>query len=422
MSRSLRGLQRLFRGHSRKGRRCEQRPAVEALEARSLLSVVTAPGAHHRDHLPTPEGLVADRLPGHHVHALARHGSPRAKANAYQQVNLVSDFPLGVEGVNAQVSDPSLLNPWGLVASATSPFWISDQVTGVSTLYSVDQNDVAKKVPLTVTIPSTITQPAHGFTPLTGPTGIVFNGTSDFQIPAPTGTVPALFIFDTLDGTIAGWNPGSSGGSGSAEVVVNAGPTEEFTGLAMASSGGQNYLYTADPRFVPGIDVFNAHFSKVTLAGNFTDPKLPAGFSPYNIQNINGFLFVTYQTPASGGGVVAEFNPDGTFVRQFAANGSRGPLQSPWGLALAPANFGRFSNALLVGNFGDGRINAYNFKTGKFLGQLSDPQRNPIVIPFLWALDFGNGQSAGPTNTLFFTAGIAGQFHGLFGSLQALRP
>src|SRR5262249_20928679 len=154
--------------------------------------------------------------------------------------------------------------------------------------------------------------------------------------------------------------------------VANEGPKEEFTGLAMASSGGQNYLYTADPRFVPGIDVFDTHFNKVTLAGNFVDPKLPSGFAPYNIQNINGLLYVTYLTPASGGGVVAVFNPDGTFVRELARNGPRGPLQAPWGVALAPSDFGRFSNALLVGNFGDGRINAYNPRTGRFLGQLAD--------------------------------------------------
>jgi uncharacterized protein (TIGR03118 family) len=302
--------------------------------------------------------------------------------------------------------------------SATGPFWIADQVSGVSTLYSFDTNGNFMTVSLTVTIPSTATQPSQGFNPLTGPTGVVFNSTNDFQISGPMGPERALFIFDTLDGRIAGWAPGMT----SAQAVADAGPTEEFTGLAMASNGGQNYLYTADPRFVPGIDVFDAKFNKVSLKGDFTDPNLPTGFSPYNIQNINGLLFVTYVTPASGGGVIAEFNPDGTFIRQIASNGPSGPLQSPWGLALAPANFGRFSNALIVGDFGDGRINAYNFKTGRFLGQLADRHGSPIVITFLWALDFGNGQSAGPANTLYFTAGIAGQYHGLFGSLQALRP
>src|SRR5262245_23719067 len=321
-SSSIRGLQRLIRGGSDdRRRRREHRLVVEGLEARSLLSVAPTFHGLHRHHPPTPGGVAADRLSGHSLRALGRRNSPpHLRANAYQQINLVSDFPVGVEGVNPQISDPNLLNPWGMAFSPTSPFWISDQVTGVSTLYSVNQSDVVQKVALTVTIPSMVAQPAHGFNPLTGPTGTVWNGTSDFQIAAPTGTVPALFIFATLEGTIAGWNPGSNAGLNTAQIVVNEGPEEEFTGLAMASSGGQNYLYTADPRFVPGIDVFDTHFNKVTLAGNFVDPKLPPGFAPYNIQNINGLLYVTYQTPASGGGVVAVFNPDGTFVRELARN------------------------------------------------------------------------------------------------------
>jgi uncharacterized protein (TIGR03118 family) len=260
---------------------------------------------------------------------------------------------------------------------------------------------------------------------LAGPTGLVFNATSDFN--------SATFIFATLDGTLVTW---SSGATTTAKNLSSNGTAgEEFTGLAMASNNGQNYLYTADPRYPNGIDIlgptFNLVYSGATgmpspapapfVAAPFVDPKLPAGFSPYNIQSLNGELYVTYVTPASGGGYVVEFHPDGTFVRQFG-NGSEGPLQSPWGLALSPANFGRFSNDLLVGNFGDGRINAYDLTTGRFDGQLNDPQGKPIVIPFLWALDFGNGGKAGATNTLLFTAGIAGQYHGLFGSLQAVHP
>ena len=368
----------------------EHRPTVEGLEARSLLSVA------------------------HHVHAPRVQKLPKA----YLQTNLVSDFPAGVEGVNAQIQDTNLLNPWGLVSSTESPFWVSDQVSGVSTLYSVSSTGTVSKVPLTVTIPSMVSQPSHGFNPLTGPTGIVFNSdpnATDFTVNG----YPAYFIFATLEGTIAAWNYGTT-------AQIKAGPVsgEEFTGLAIANSGGHYYLYTADPRFPNGIDVFDSNFTKATLPGeNFVVPTrfVHPGFSPYNIQNINGDLFVTYVTPATGGGYVDEFDTSGNFIRQFAGNGSRGPLQSPWGLALAPSDFGRFSNDLLVGNFGDGRINAYNFQTGKFEGQLTDPRGNPIVIPFLWALDFGNGRMAGPTNTLFFTAGIAGQFHGLFGSLQAVH-
>ncbi|MBX6311943.1 MAG: TIGR03118 family protein [Isosphaeraceae bacterium] len=411
MRRANRGLLERFLGRPPARRRSARPPAVERLEERSLLSAARP------------------------LHALRSHTPPVKLPRAYQQINLVSDFPTGVEGVNPQLSDPNLLNPWGLTASPTSPFWAADQVSGVSTIYTINSRLGVTKAPLTVTIPkpASTPTPTTGFNPLTGPTGIVFNGTQDFKIPTPSGgSVPATFLFATLDGTLAGWNPQSIGGT-TAVVVANAGPREEFTGLALGQVGTANFLYTADPRSSTGIDVFNASFQPVVLDGvpqgtgtgfasqAFVDPQLPPGFSPYNIQNIDGHLFVTYTTPASGGGYVAEFDTRGNFIRQFAGNGSGGPLQAPWGLALAPSDFGRFSNALLVGNFGDGRINAYNFRTGRFLGQLTDPRGNPIVIPFLWALHFGNGQNAGPTNTLFFTAGIAGQYHGLLGALQPVH-
>jgi len=429
MHRTIRDIRHWLLNDTRDRWRRDRRPTVEGLEERSLMSVAPAAAVHHHvadghhsdmrvhiGHGPDAYGSPGPAR-GHHPFA---HGRAGGGPNAYQQTNLVSDFPVGVEGVNPQISDPSLLNPWGLTASSTSPFWVSDQVTGLSTLYSVSATDTVTKLPITVTIPSTVVQPSQGFTPLTGPTGIVFNSsTTDFMLPGPNGPVPSVFIFSTLAGTLAGWSPASTGGLSTAVVVASKAPAEEFTGLAMGSSGGQNYLYTADPRLVPGIDVFNSSFQQVSLAGNFVDPKLPAGMSPYGIQDLNGQLFVTYIAPAGGGGVVGEFNTDGTFVRQIGASGSRGPLQGPWGAAIAPANFGHFSNDLLVGDFYDGRINAFNLKNGRFMGQLADPQGNPIVIPFLWGLDFGNGQKAGPTNTLFFTAGIAGQYHGLFGSIQA---
>src|SRR6185437_15799492 len=188
------------------------------------------------------------------------------------------------------------------------------------------------------------------------------------QIPSPNGPAPALFIFATLDGTIAAWNQGSMT---NAQVVAGPVSGEEFTGLAMAQFGSSNFLYTADPRSPNGIDIFDDHFHQISVPGIFVDPQLPAGFSPYNVQNIQGDLFVTYTTPASGGGYVAEFTTTGQFVRQFAGNGPSGPLQAPWGLTVAPSDFGRFSNDLLVGNFGDGRINAYNLQTGRFEGQLT---------------------------------------------------
>jgi uncharacterized protein (TIGR03118 family) len=203
-------------------------------------------------------------------------------------------------------------------------------------------------------------------------------------------------------------------------IVVNNSTTATYTGLASGTSGGQNYLYAANANASPGIEVYNDSFTKVTLTGNFVDPKLHKGFTPYNIQNIGGELFVTY-TGRSGGGAVAEFNTDGTFVRQIASNTKKGNLDAPWGVALAPSGFGKFRNDLLVGNLDSGRIDAYTVK-GRFKGQLANTAGKPIKIPGLWSLAFGDGLKAGPTNSLLFTAGIDGQTHGLFGTLTAVSP
>jgi uncharacterized protein (TIGR03118 family) len=267
----------------------------------------------------------------------------------------------------------------------------------------------------------TVAVPTVGSSSLTGPTGQVFNSTTDFSIPGPSGNVPAVFIFDTLQGTIEGWNPGSNGGLTAAEVVVNNSSTAVYTGLAAGSSGGLNFLYAVNDLASPGIEVYNGSFTKVTLTGNFVDPKLPKGFVPYNVVNINGELFVTYRGANFRGGAVAEFNTDGTFVRQIAVTKKSGSLQSPWGVALAPPGFGKFSNKLLVGNFASGRIDAYSLK-GKFAGQLSTAAKKPkpITISGLWTLAFGDGLKAGPTTSLLFTAGIAGQTHGIFGTLTAV--
>ncbi len=200
-----------------------------------------------------------------------------------QQTNLVSD----IAGV-AQVTDSNLVNPWGIAFSSTSPVWVSDQGTGKATIYAVSQSDKATKESLTVTVPTV------GSSSPIGPTGQVFNSTTDFSIPGPSGSVvPASFIFDTFQGTIEGWNPGSSGGTSSAEIVVNNSSTAEYTGLAAGSGGGQNYLYAANDMASPGIEVYNSSFTKVTLAGNFVDLKLPKGFLPYNVANIGSELYVT---------------------------------------------------------------------------------------------------------------------------------
>jgi len=391
MRRSIRDLQQTLLKRRHKRRSHERRPAVEGLEDRALLS-------------------AAHDLTGHE-HFAARMKKP---VTGYQQTNLVSD----IAGV-AQVTDSNLVDPWGISFSSTgtgTPVWVSDQGTGKATLYAVTPSDTATKVFLPGGL-SAVTIPTGGTGSPAGPTGQVFDSTSDFSIPGPSGSVPALFIFDTLQGTIEGWNPGSSGGLSSAEIVVNNSATAVYTGLTTGSSGGHDYLYAANDIASPGIEVYNGSFTKVTLSGNFVDPKLPKGFLPYNVQNIGGELFVTYRGPSFKGGAVAEFNTDGTFVKQIASNKKAGNLQSPWGVALAPSSFGKLSNDLLVGNFSSGRIDAYS-SNGKFKGQLDNTSKKPITIPGLWTLEFGNGLKAGPTSSLLFTAGIDGESHGLFGTLQ----
>jgi uncharacterized protein (TIGR03118 family) len=387
MRHSIRGLQNNVLDHAHKRRSRDRRPAVEGLEVRALMS-------------------AAHDLTGHEHLAIAAK-TPKT-VSGYQQTNLVSDI-----AGKAQVTDSNLVNPWGISFSSASPIWVSDQGTGKSTLYGVSPSNTATKVALTVTIPTI------GSSTPTGPTGQVFNSTKQFTLPTATGSVASSFIFDTLQGTIAGWNPGSTGGMSSAVIVVNNSSTAEYTGLAAGTSGGVNYLYAANDLTSPGIQVYNGSFTNVTLTGNFVDPKLPKGFVPYNIVNVGGELFVTYRGPKFWGGAVAEFNTDGTFVRQIAANKTSGNLQSPWGVAQAPAGFGKFSNDLIVGNFSSGLIDAYTPK-GKFAGQLTTTAKKPIKIPGLWSLAVGSGLQAGPANSLVFTAGIDGQTHGLLGTFQAI--
>jgi uncharacterized protein (TIGR03118 family) len=328
-------------------------------------------------------------------------------ATSYIQHNLVSDL----SGV-ATHTDPNLVNPWGIASSATSPFWVSDNHTGVSTLY----NGSGTPRSLVVTIP-----PPAGGTPPSAPTGVVFNGTSDFQVAGP-GTA-AHFIFATEDGTVAGWNSGTN----AVREVDNSASGAVYKGLAIGNNGSGNFLYAANFNSA-AIDVFNGTYSPTLLAGHFTDPNLPAGYAPFNIQNIGGTLFVTYalqnaakhdDVAGAGHGFIDEFDLNGNLLKRFASNGV---LNSPWGLALAPASFGSFANDLLVGNFGDGRINAFDPSTGTFLGSLTDASNNPIAIEGLWGLRFGNGGNGGDPGTLFFSAGIPGpggvvEDHGLFGSI-----
>ena len=312
-------------------------------------------------------------------------------ATDYMQINLTSDLP----GVAAN-TDPNLINPWGVSFTATSPFWISDQGTGKSTLYS------GAGVPnsLVVSVPSGSGSP--------GPTGQVANTTTGFVV---NGT-PAHFIFDTLGGTINAWTSGTT-----ASAVVTT-PGAVYTGLALASSGGSNYLYAAD--VTGSIRVFNSSFAPATLPGNFTDPNLPAGYVPFNIQLIGSNLYVTYGQFGPGGsplpgGIVDVFTTGGVFSNRFSTGG---PLNDPWGLTLAPSTFGSFGGDLLIGNFGDGKINAFNPVTGTFIGTLDGLDGKPIVNDFLWALDFRTGGPGVDPNALYFTAGIDNQQHGLFGEIS----
>jgi uncharacterized protein (TIGR03118 family) len=335
---------------------------------------------------------------------------------AYLQTNLVSDIPH-----LARHTDPNLVNPWGLSASPDGKVRVSDNGTGLSTLYT--GNGTA--LPQVVTIP-----PPAGSPPGTtaAPTGNVLNKTSDFVIRAGHRSGPATFVFATEDGTLSGWNPAVNR-TDAILTVDNSASGAVYKGLAPGRNARGNFLFATN--FHAGtIDVFDAHFHQVHLAGPFIDPQLPPppigqpGFAPFGIQNIGGNLFVTYalQQPGQhddmagpGNGFVDVFDTNGHLLRRFASHGT---LDSPWGMAVAPDDFGPFSHALLVGNFGDGRVNAFNRTTGAFLGQLADTAGRPITIDGLWGLTFGSGNEEEGAPTLFFAAGINDEADGLFGTLQ----
>src|SRR5205085_2920948 len=291
---------------------------------------------------------------------------------------------------------PQLVNPWGIATTPTSPFWVSDNHAGVSTLY----DSAGVKQALVVTIPT----PAGG-TPPSAPTGVIFNNTTDFQV----GGAAAKFIFVGEDGVVSAW----ASGSDAVLMADNSASEAIYKGLAQGTSGGANYLYAAD--FHNGkIDVFDGTFKPATLAGSFSDPNIPAGFAPFNVANIGGQLYVTYakqdedkedDVAGPGNGYVDIFDTAGNLVRRFA---SQGALNSPWAVTVAPSGFGPFGGALLIGNFGDGRINAYDPNTGAWLGALKDGKGNAISIEGLWALKFGNGGNGGDPFALYFTAGISG--------------
>jgi uncharacterized protein (TIGR03118 family) len=328
----------------------------------------------------------------------------------YTRVNLVSD----IDGV-ARFTDPQLINPWGLAFGPTSPFWVADNNGHVSTLYNGRGQAFPVGSPLVVQIP-TPSSPTGG-----APTGLVFNGTGEFVVSANSKSGSSLFVFSSEDGTILGWSPTVSVLS-AVIAVDNSGSGAVYKGLALASTSSGNFLYATN--FHEGVvEMYDKSFN---LVKTFTDPNVDVNFAPFGIQNIAGKLYVTFalqklpdkhdDQSGPGNGFVDVFDTDGTLIRRFASHGT---LNSPWGLALAPDGFGRFSHDVLVGNFGDGRINAFD-TAGNFAGQLIDPVGNPLAINGLWALQFGNGaKNGGSRHKLFFTAGIADESHGLFGFIEA---
>lgn len=319
-------------------------------------------------------------------------------------------------------TDPNLVNGWGLTRSGGSPFWVSDNLTGKSTLYNGAGQRFPVGSPLVVTIPPapTTPPPPGKAAPVGSPTGTVFNITLGNPTPSFTvtnGTISgtAFFIFATLDGTISGWSPVVD--FLNAQMAVDRSRFGAvYTGLAITSDASGDFLYATDNGPNSRIDVFNKNFE---LIRSFTDPAIPSNLAPYGIQNINGNLWVTFggntKSRAGGTGFVDEFDAAGNVILRI---GGEAPLHSPWGLAMAPANFGQFSNALLVANnIPDGRIDAFDPTTGAFLGTLRDATGQAIVINQVWALQFGNGGNGGKPNQLFFTAGPNNYANGLFGMI-----
>jgi uncharacterized protein (TIGR03118 family) len=311
----------------------------------------------------------------------------------YKLTNLVSN-----QVGQAAHTDPLLVNAWGLARSAGSPFWISDNKTGWSTLY----NGFGAPRTLQVIVPS-----ANGKGP-GSPTGIVFNGSPDFQLKG----APTFFLFATLDGTISGWpaaNPNEA-----TIAVNNSASGASYTGLAITSNASGNFLFAADT-VNNKVDMYDGTFK---LVNSFTDKTLPPNFTPFGIQDVSGIIYVMFADSTGGkGGFIDMYTEDGVFIKQLAHGA---PLNQPWGIAAAPPNFGPLSNTLLVSNnTNDGTINAFNAVTGQFVGIVKDDNGKTIHIDQLWGIEFGGGSvNNGLKTELFFTAGPHNNFEGTFGKIQ----
>lgn len=347
--------------------------------------------------------------------ALASIAAPAFAATNFVQTNLVAD----VAGV-AAVTDPNLVGTWGMSESAGSPFWVSNTGNGTSTLYTV--TEAAPKVPVVSTTVVTVPPSAANKANPGLPTGQVNNGfgATNF-IVAPTHS--ASFIFATLDGTISAWYGGIANNT-AAVLIDKSNIAASYTGLAIGVSSRGPTLYATN--FSNGtIDTFDTTFKQITLPGGFQDSDLPNSYFPFNIQRFGRYLYVTFALSDSKGslayggpgtGLVDVFDLDGTLVRRLVPNNQH--MNLPWGLAVTGANFGSFSYALIVGNFGDGTISAYDLESGNYLGTMQDGNGNNISIDGLWALQWGNGGNGGDPGTLYFTAAPSGGAHGLFGSLK----
>lgn len=338
-----------------------------------------------------------------------------ALGQQYTQTNLVSNTGA------TPVTDANLKNAWGLVHGPTTPWWISNNATGTSTLYDVSTTPVTIR-PLVVTVPNAPSGMSPG-----KPTAVLFNGsTTDFLV-APGK--PAVFIFVTEDGSISGWNPGVNPTAAVIKVPANQNNVSKrqsnavYKGATIAEIGGQKFLLVAN--FHSGhIEVFDSTFTRVhTSEELFDDDALPRGFAPFNVQGIGPNIYVTYakqdadkgdDVPGAGLGYVDVFRPTGQLLMRL----QHGPwLNAPWGVTMAPAFFGEFSHAVLVGQFGAGTIAAFNPVTGQFLGNMLTPSGSTLTIDGLWGLAFGNGGASGAGSSLFFTAGPNEEMDGLFGML-----
>lgn len=342
------------------------------------------------------------------VAGLVACGGGSSKSQHFQVTALVSDG-----NVPAAHVDPNLKNPWGIAFNPKGFVWVADNGSQHATLY--DGNGVPQS--LVVSIPAGSSGDAD-------PTGIIFNGTTDFVVNQNGKSGPAVFIFAGEGGTLSAWSPIVN--ATSAVTVFDSGGTAVYKGLAMASSNGANFLYAADFHNNE-IDVFDGAFRKVVLAGAFQDPTLPAGFAPFGIQAINSTIFVSYamqnaakhdDVPGAGLGVIDVFSTSGQFIQRFATGGA---LNAPWGMARSPRDFGPFNDAILVGNFGDGMIHAFDPNSGALIGTLQHADGTAIVEPGLWGISFGNGLNDQPTHTLFFAAGPNDEADGVYGRIDVTQ-